>query len=78
MKGNYSALIVDCLGVGDETKENARGHKRKLPATEQLKKINAIVLEHNGKRVRMSEKEAADKIWLSQNPEPGARSSAHY
>ena len=78
VKGNYSALIVDCLGVGDETKENARGHKRKLPAAEQLKKINAIVLEHNGKRVRMSEKEAADKIWLSQNPEPGARSCAHY
>ena len=50
---NYWSLLDACVDVGYETKENARGQKRKLPATEQLKKINKIVSEHNGKRARM-------------------------
>ena len=50
---NYWALIDDCVDVGYETKENARGQKRKPPAAEQLKKMEKIVIEHNGKRARM-------------------------
>ena len=50
---NYWALIDDCVDVGYETKENARGQKRKPPATEQLKKMEKIVIEHNRKRARM-------------------------
>ena len=51
--GNYWALIDDCFDVSSETKENARGQKRKLPAAEQMKKIDKIVNEHNRKRARM-------------------------
>ena len=50
---NYWALLDDCVDVGWETKENSRGQKRKLPATEELKKIRKIICEHNGKRARM-------------------------
>ena len=50
---DYWSLIDDCIDVADETKENARGHKRKLPAAGQLKKINTIVIEHNRKRAKM-------------------------
>ena len=50
---NYWAIIDACTAVGWETKENARGHKRKPPAAEQLKKIEEIVCEHNRKRARM-------------------------
>ena len=50
---NYWALIDDCFDVDYETKENARGQKRKLPAAEQLKKMKKIVIEHNDKRARM-------------------------
>ena len=78
VKGNYSALIVDCLGVGDETKENARGHKRKLPATEQLKKINAIVLEHKDKHAKKCAGDDEDQLWADQHPEPGARGPVRY
>ena len=50
---DYWALIDDCVDVGYETKENSRGQKRKLPATEELKKIRKIICEHNGYRARM-------------------------
>ena len=50
---NYWALLDDCVDVGWETKENSRGQKRKLPATEELKKIRKIISEHNAKRARM-------------------------
>ena len=50
---NYWAIIDACTAVGWETKENARGQKRKLPATEELKKIRKIISEHNAKRARM-------------------------
>ena len=50
---NYWALLDDCIDVGNETKENSRGHKRKLPAAEELKKIKKIIGEHNSKRARM-------------------------
>ena len=73
VKGNYEALFAECLGVADETKENARGHKRKLPATEQLKKINAIVLEHKDKHAKKCAEDAEDQLWAEQHPEPGAR-----
>ena len=53
LANNYWALIDDCVDVGWETKENARGQKRKLPATEELKKIRKIISEHNAKRARM-------------------------
>ena len=49
----YWELIDDCIDVGYETKENARGQKRKLPAAEQLKKMQKVVNEHNSKRARM-------------------------
>ena len=50
---NYWSLIDTCIEVVDETKENARGQKRKLPAAEQIKKMEKILIEHNGKRARM-------------------------
>ena len=50
---NYWSLIDTCMEVVDETKENARGQKRKLPAAEQIKKMEKILIEHNGKRARM-------------------------
>ena len=50
---NYWTLIDACVDVRWETRENARGQQRKPPAAEQLKKINKIVSEHNGKRARM-------------------------
>ena len=53
LANNYGALLDDCVDVGWETKENARGQKRKLPATEELKKIRKIISEHNAKRARM-------------------------
>ena len=49
----YWSLIDTCMEVVDETKENARGQKRKLPAAEQIKKMEKILIEHNGKRARM-------------------------
>ena len=50
---SYWAMIDECVDVGYETKENTRGQKRKLPATEQMKKINKIVDVHTGNRTRM-------------------------
>ena len=53
MVDNYWALLDACIDVGYETRENAHGQKRKLPAAEQLKKMEKIVIEHNRKRARM-------------------------
>ena len=49
---NYWTLINDCIGWF--TKEYySRGQKRELPSTEQFKKLEKIISEHNGKRARM-------------------------
>ena len=50
---NYWGLIEGCIDVVDERREDTRGHKRKLPAAGQLKKIDTILKEHNGKCAKM-------------------------
>ena len=62
MVHNYWAIINDCVEVLTDTKENARGQKRKPPATEQLKKLRMIVLEHCSKRSRIVENAVAGTL----------------
>ena len=49
---DYWSLIDDSMEASIETKENARGQKRKLPAAQRLQLIEKILIEHMGKRMR--------------------------
>ena len=51
--GDYWRLLDGCMEVVDERRDDTRGHKRKLPAAGQLKKVDTILIEHNGKRAKM-------------------------
>ena len=49
---DYWSLIDDSMEASIETKENARGQKRKLPAAQRLQLMEKILIEHMGKRMR--------------------------
>ena len=49
---DYWSLIDEITDITWETKENSRGQKRRLPATEQLAKITKVSRGHSGKRAK--------------------------